>query len=183
MPADEWHLLSGGRVWGPYSTRQLQEWASRGEIKRDSYVQPAEGGSWIPAARLPFLWSDWYENVYLKSDHWRNYRKRKLEHDRWECADCHAAASQVHHERMDYTKLWRETVADCVSLCGSCHQQRHAAPTPVDAEIVSVRFCTSKPGATATLGTPKSLWAWAGKRLRNAIDSAKAACARIMGRL
>jgi len=75
--------------------------------------------------------SEWYRTVYLPSEHWRQYRKDKLEWDQYRCADCGDRATEVHHRPADYSELYGESVEhSCVSLCRFCHEWRHTHGEP-----------------------------------------------------
>ena len=65
-------------------------------------------------------WQDWYQNVYLQSDHWLSFRAYILR-IRPECEICHVTYRlQVHHR--NYKRLWNESPRDVNVLCERCHQ-------------------------------------------------------------
>ena len=52
---DVWHVASGGRTFGPYSTAQLGQAVSAGQLGRDSMVWTAGMDAWAPISRVPRL--------------------------------------------------------------------------------------------------------------------------------
>ena len=65
-------------------------------------------------------WQDWYQNVYLQSDHWLAFRAYILR-IRPECEICHTPyLLQVHHR--NYKCLWHESRRDVNVLCVRCHK-------------------------------------------------------------
>jgi hypothetical protein len=101
--------------------------------------------------------SDWYRNVYLRSEHWREYRLEKLDWDNYRCADCMERATQVHHRPEEYAFLWHETVEQCVSLCAECHLRRHDHGEPSEAEREERRVRCIDCGADAETDDPALL--------------------------
>ena len=65
--------------------------------------------------------------LYLKSKRWRAIRRTRLRMDGWKCVNCGAKKRlQIHHN--SYRNLGRRfmsEVRDCVTLCNSCHKERH----------------------------------------------------------
>ena len=68
---------------------------------------------------------DWYRNVYLNSDAWRNKRYVVLRRDNWTCTSCGARATEVHHTRYLKNNLGKEPIDWLISVCRSCHQSHH----------------------------------------------------------
>jgi 5-methylcytosine-specific restriction endonuclease McrA len=66
---------------------------------------------------------EWYRTVYLKSDHWKALRARKLV----QCGSCEKCGStnclDVHHLR--YKKLFNVELEDLLTLCRICHAEEH----------------------------------------------------------
>lgn len=62
---------------------------------------------------------------YLKTDHWRELRKRAI--DRWgdRCSNCSVPGVDVHHLR--YGNLFDVTEDDLMPLCRRCHDAVHAS--------------------------------------------------------
>ena len=63
---------------------------------------------------------------YLKTPHWQDVRRRRLEIDGYRCALCGEVYDlNVHHRH--YNSLWRESAeTDTITLCRSCHENLHA---------------------------------------------------------
>ena len=73
----------------------------------------------------------WYREFYLRSRHWRETRRRKLELIGYACERCHIKAHDgkrfvttldVHHLRYN---LFREQMNELQVLCRMCHRQEH----------------------------------------------------------
>jgi 5-methylcytosine-specific restriction endonuclease McrA len=64
-----------------------------------------------------------YED-YISSDTWAERRTTILKRDNHICYDCRKKATCVHHLNYDHFKT-KEEMDDCVSLCESCHEERH----------------------------------------------------------
>lgn len=61
---------------------------------------------------------------YLRSSHWRRLRVRVLKRDRWRCRDCNSRRHlSVHH--LTYERLGCEQLSDLITLCRTCHHERH----------------------------------------------------------
>lgn len=60
---------------------------------------------------------------YLKTDHWRRTRKRKLHQVDYECEHCGDAAQEVHHN--SYANLFNEAMNELTALCSGCHRAIH----------------------------------------------------------
>ena len=56
--ADAWHVVSGGRKWGPLTTAQLRQFAQRGMITNACKVSQGPDGPWIPASLVQGLLPD-----------------------------------------------------------------------------------------------------------------------------
>lgn len=73
----------------------------------------------------------WYRNIYLKSEHWRRYRRIKLAQSPY-CADCgRRRATDCHHNFyvdkdgksvLGFEHNYRNAT---VNLCRVCHNERH----------------------------------------------------------
>lgn len=64
--------------------------------------------------------------TYLKSEVWKTKRKRVLERDEYTCQKCgekDRRKLQVHHK--SYTRLFKESTSDLVTLCKRCHKRWH----------------------------------------------------------
>jgi len=73
---------------------------------------------------------DYYRNVYLLSEHWRNLRKEKLKLNPI-CEVCGARRRlDVHH--LHYRNLYDVLVEDLKTLCRRCHGKVHGIiPKPI----------------------------------------------------
>lgn len=60
---------------------------------------------------------------YLKSNHWRSFRKKVLSFWNNECSLCGAPATEAHHR--NYNSLGKEKITDCIALCRNCHERHH----------------------------------------------------------
>lgn len=66
---------------------------------------------------------EWYRTVYLKSDHWKELRARKIsEHP--SCQRCPSTLEpDVHH--VNYKNLFDVETSDLLTLCRNCHDLEH----------------------------------------------------------
>lgn len=65
----------------------------------------------------------YYWDIYLKSDHWKQLRKKKLEADS-KCEYCQSLKNlDVHHIR--YKQLYDVELEDLKTLCRKCHKLEH----------------------------------------------------------
>jgi hypothetical protein len=69
--------------------------------------------------------SDYYNNVYLKSEAWQRKRYVVMKRDNWHCVYCGAKATEVHHKRYAKYNIGREPIDWLVSVCRSCHEKQH----------------------------------------------------------
>ena len=69
--------------------------------------------------------TDYYRNVYLKSDEWKRKRYVVLKRDNWRCVYCVARATQVHHKRYAKRNIGKEPIEWLVSVCDDCHNSKH----------------------------------------------------------
>lgn len=84
-----------------------------------------------------FSMREWYRWRYLKSDHWKELRKRKLRANPT-CQRCPQPAIQVHHLR--YKSIFDVTLDDLESVCVGCHGREHGRRTATPYhEIVALR--------------------------------------------
>lgn len=66
----------------------------------------------------------WYRQIYLKSDHWRDLRQTALEKAGCKCSNCGCGGTlDVHHER--YKSIYNVTQDDLSVLCRKCHKAEH----------------------------------------------------------
>ena len=66
---------------------------------------------------------DYYWNVYLKSEHWKELKNRKLLVNP-NCENCNVSSYlDVHH--IDYKNLYDVELIDLKTLCRKCHNEEH----------------------------------------------------------
>ena len=76
-----------------------------------------------PKRRIPQTRRDYYRNIYLKSDHWKNLRKEKKKLNPV-CEVCGSKKKlDVHHK--NYRSLYDVLLEDLQTLCRRCHNSRH----------------------------------------------------------
>ena len=74
-------------------------------------------------------WREWYREVYLQSDHWKNLRLLAMKHHGKRCHSCYSKEQlDVHHLR--YGNIYDVKVQDLQVLCRVCHMQEHGEATP-----------------------------------------------------
>lgn len=72
--------------------------------------------------------------AYLKSPHWMEVRKKRLEKDEYKCAVCgNGGKLDVHH--ISYKRLGMEDIStDLITLCHPCHAMLHRIREQAKAE-------------------------------------------------
>ncbi len=68
---------------------------------------------------------NYYRNVYLKSEEWHKKRYVVLKRDNWQCVNCGARATQVHHKKYAKKNIGKEPIDWLVSVCKPCHDSFH----------------------------------------------------------
>lgn len=77
-----------------------------------------------PESEPKVVWLKWYQEEYLKSDHWTEVRKRALDFAENRCQLCDWSENlEVHHR--SYRTLHKEKLCDVVVLCSVCHSEFH----------------------------------------------------------
>jgi len=67
---------------------------------------------------------EWYRQVYLRSDHWKQTRIKALTSSHFSCCGCGCKDMlQVHH--LTYENLGSESGEDLMVLCSRCHGLAH----------------------------------------------------------
>lgn len=67
---------------------------------------------------------NWYRDVYLRSEWWKDVREATVERDEHRCRVCNSQHKiQVHHR--SYDNLWHEKPEDLITLCCRCHKLFH----------------------------------------------------------
>jgi hypothetical protein len=73
---------------------------------------------------------DWYRNIYLESEGWRETRKNILDEFNNRCVVCDTNQKMnVHH--FTYNNLGNETHQDALPLCRECHERYHKIFDPI----------------------------------------------------
>ena len=68
-------------------------------------------------------WKEWYNKIYLKSEHWNDIRKKTLIYFDYKCIICGEKAIQAHHTKMGYLHLWHEIIGKHLfAICNNHHQ-------------------------------------------------------------
>lgn len=69
-----------------------------------------------------------YRKIYLHSEHWKNYRKKKLIAAHNTCQSCHRSfwKDQLNVHHLTYERLWHEKMGDTEVLCIACHRLAHS---------------------------------------------------------
>ena len=66
---------------------------------------------------------NYYRNIYLNSEHWKNLRREKLEKSPV-CEQCGTMFSlDIHHK--EYRRLYDVTLKELQTLCRVCHNKEH----------------------------------------------------------
>lgn len=72
----------------------------------------------VKRSGLPY--KEWYWNVYLQSDHWKELRARKLKEAKYKCQCCGKARPlDVHHN--NYRSIYDVKLSDLLAVCRRCH--------------------------------------------------------------
>jgi hypothetical protein len=66
--------------------------------------------------------AEWYNKVYLKSDLWKEIRRRVMDRDGRRCVRCRASADTVHHKSYSQEVLDGQNDSEMISLCNRCHR-------------------------------------------------------------
>jgi phage terminase large subunit GpA-like protein len=76
--------------------------------------------------RLRAAYREWYSDVYLQTDHWKQARIAALKRGHHRCAQCGTTrALEVHH--VCYERFFDEHQDDLIVLCAHCHEDVHWA--------------------------------------------------------
>ena len=81
---------------------------------------------------------EYYHEVYLKSDEWKETRKQVLEHYDHKCALCGSSEKlNVHHlVYKDYQSGEKDRLEDLICLCENCHMWFHKVKAVEDKEFL-----------------------------------------------
>lgn len=87
---------------------------------------------------------EWYNTIYLRSDHWEVLRGRALIYYGRKCLKCPATTQlQVHH--LNYRNIYDVILDDLQVLCMTCHHKEHpehskeGSPRPPKAKVIETR--------------------------------------------
>ncbi len=69
--------------------------------------------------------TEYYRNVYLKSEEWSRKRYVVLKRDNKTCVYCGGIATEVHHKKYAKNNIGKEPITWLVSVCRSCHDLKH----------------------------------------------------------
>lgn len=69
-------------------------------------------------------WWSWYGKFYMKSRHWKRYRKMRVKKAGHRCDMC-GAKPPLHVHHLHYRSLGHERMNDTLVLCKRCHQDQH----------------------------------------------------------
>ncbi|GAF82832.1 unnamed protein product, partial [marine sediment metagenome] len=82
---------------------------------------------WLDESDFPIpnhITHEWYNEVYLKSEHWRKKRIEALDYAKRLCQLCNSdELVNVHHR--SYENLGHEHTSDLTVLCKTCHKTFH----------------------------------------------------------
>lgn len=75
---------------------------------------------------------DWYQ-AYLRSHHWRRFRKQILSASNYRCSKCGASdpnhdqkrGTRLHVHHKTYERVGSERPSDVEALCRFCHKAEH----------------------------------------------------------
>jgi hypothetical protein len=62
---------------------------------------------------------------YLKSDLWKDVRKKVMERDQYRCKFCNKKATHVHHEHYNLDTMSGKNLRHLHSVCKDCHENGH----------------------------------------------------------
>ena len=106
----------------------------------------------------------YYRNVYLQSEHWKNLRKEKLELNP-RCEICKTTLSlDVHHK--SYGNLYDVLVKDLQTLCRKCHDLEHVKKSKEKDNKPKIKNLEqrNKIASDLRLKTPRTHSRYTGKR-------------------
>lgn len=94
-------------------------------IPKGHHVKRTKIFSTISKKKVRFYYTDqeFYRNVYLHSDHWKELRTRKLTINPL-CENC-GDDTMVEPHHINYKELYDVTLSDLRSLCRKCHNIVH----------------------------------------------------------
>lgn len=71
--------------------------------------------------------SKWWVNYrkYLKSEHWKDFRKEQIKKANHHCQRCKKYSEHLDVHHLNYKHLGHERDKDVIVLCHACHQKVH----------------------------------------------------------
>ena len=125
----------GSEKYGRYINKLRKKGSLSKENKKLSFLKVSKTkgyqgkkSRWIGVNELPSHFindkRDYYRNIYLKSDHWKSLRARKLKHNS-ACEDCGTNKKRLDVHHVDYKNLYDVTLKDLRTLCRKCHKKLH----------------------------------------------------------
>jgi len=98
-------------------------WQQVVQVGIDRQNAAAYGASRFSQPFVYFHKRDYYRDEYLKSDHWKQLRSKKLDLTP-HCERCPSCAQlDVHHR--NYRNLYDVLLSDLETLCRGCHDEEH----------------------------------------------------------
>ncbi len=67
---------------------------------------------------------DWYRSIYLKSEHWKDLRLRKLSES--PICECCKTSRAVEPHHLNYKNIFDVELNDLLSVCRLCHKRLHS---------------------------------------------------------
>jgi hypothetical protein len=64
-------------------------------------------------------------NQYMKSDEWREFRKRIIRERGHACERCGQTRGEMHLHHLTYVRFMRELPQDVQLVCLACHKKEH----------------------------------------------------------
>ena len=105
-------MTTGGKDWN---------------YKENIETEDNGGGYWITKCKFFKFDKDWDKvkyHTYIKSDEWKEKRKKTLERDDYQCQRCGTGMNLVVHH-ITYDRLGKEDLDDLITLCKKCHEEIH----------------------------------------------------------
>lgn len=100
-----------------YKNRKIDK-----QIKRYEETHPVEEKQKTEKKKVYTTRKQWYNEVYLKSDHWQQIRKVALDRAGHKCQVCASRNKVLNVHHNTYDNLWHERMTDLCVLCEDCHK-------------------------------------------------------------
>lgn len=79
-----------------------------------------------------------YNNVYLKSEHWKKLRQACFDRDGHKCLDCGTTENLRAHHVQYRDSPYQTKLCDVETLCDKCHERAHQIKR-FNGEVVSIK--------------------------------------------